>query len=60
MVVEHLTDPQRQLLVVLVTQAYVRIQHDPDMLAESDECEHLIRVLSGTDTRVMVERASQR
>jgi hypothetical protein len=55
--IEYLSDAHRQLLLVFVTQNWVRIRHDPDMIAESDECQDIIRMLSGTDTRVLVERA---
>ena len=54
--IEHMTDSHRQLLLVLATQAWVRIRHDPEMVPESDEIEAVVRMLSGTDTKVFVER----
>jgi hypothetical protein len=57
MVVEQLPDELRQLVLVLATQAYVSIKDDPDMNLHTAECQTIIRMLSGTDTRVSVERA---
>lgn len=57
MVTERFPDAHRQLLLVLVTRAYVDIQNDPEMRTQIKECRDILRRLEGTDTRVMVERA---
>jgi hypothetical protein len=54
---ERFPDAHRQLLVVLVTQAWVRIQDDPKMRDARKELLDIRRRLEGTDTRVIVERA---
>lgn len=57
MVTETMSDSERQLLIVLVTQAWVGLRHDADMLPQANELEGMLRKLSGTDTRVVCERA---
>lgn len=57
MITEQLPDEHRSLIIVLVTRAMVDIQHDPDMQAAHQECLDIIARLSGTDTRVTVQRA---
>jgi rare lipoprotein A (peptidoglycan hydrolase) len=57
MVREQLSDERRQLLLILVTQAWVRIKDDPDMDCQSEECRDILRMLSGADVRLFVERA---
>lgn len=54
---EKMPDEIRQLLVVLVTQAWVRIHHDPELQHNAQELDVALKMLSGTDTAVMVERA---
>ena len=56
-ITERLPDSHRQLIVVLVTEAWSRIRSDPEMTTQRRECEAIIRRLSGTDTRLVVERA---
>jgi hypothetical protein len=55
--VEYLTDPERQLVVVLATKAWVRMRDDADMRVHTEELESIIRKLSGVDTRVRVEKS---
>lgn len=50
-----LTDEERQLLVVLVTKAWVEIRHDSEMEKEASELESILRKISGTDKRIIVE-----
>jgi hypothetical protein len=57
MVTEYLPDAHRLLIVTLMTRAMVAIENDPEMRTETQECRDIIRRLSGTDTRVTVERA---
>ncbi len=45
---EPFTDHERMLLVVLVTQAWVRIREDPEMEAHIVELETILRKLHGT------------
>lgn len=54
---EFMTADHRQLIVVLVTQAYVRIRNDPEMRDQAAECDDLLRLLSGETTRVAVIRS---
>jgi hypothetical protein len=54
--VEYLTDPERQLIVVLATKAWVRVRDDSEMRVHTEELESIIRKLSGVDTRVRVEK----
>jgi hypothetical protein len=49
-----ITDEERQLLVVLVTKAWVEIRHDEAMQKEAAELGVLLRKLSGVDRRVTV------
>lgn len=42
----ELTTAQRQLLAVLVTQAWVRLRDDPEMEIERKECEALMLLLA--------------
>ena len=56
-VVEHLTDENRQLLVVLLTREYTRLRYDTDMQPEADELIGMIAKLTGADTVVLCERA---
>lgn len=51
----QVTDAERQLLVVLVTKAWVEIRGDIDMLAATMELETLLRKISGVDKRITVE-----
>lgn len=57
MVTEVLPDDHRTLIVNLVTQAWVEIRDDPFLATNAQECLDIISRLSGTDTRVTVERA---
>ncbi len=57
-VIETIPDAQRQLLIVLVTRAYVEIRDDLDMAAQTEECEALIKRLSGETTRLLVVRTT--
>lgn len=57
MVTEVLPDDHRTLIVNLVTQAWVEIRDDPFLSANAQECLDIMSRLSGTDTRVTVERA---
>ena len=54
---EQFPDSERQLLVVLVTQAMVRIADDAAMQAAVAECHSLLKKLSGTDTVLIARRA---
>jgi hypothetical protein len=58
MSVEQITDAERQLLVVLVTKAWVEIRSDVDMMSEALELEGLLRKINGVDKRISVENAS--
>lgn len=53
---QALTDEERQLLVVLVTQAWTRIKDyaDPIDRDNAAECEAILRKLSGVDKQVVV------
>lgn len=53
---EPLTDAERQLLVVLVSQSWVRLAPDTEMQPEAFELKNILRKLSGADTRVWVEK----
>ncbi len=57
-IIETIPDAQRQLLVVLVTRAYVEIRDDLDLAGQTTECEALIARLSGETTRLLVVRAT--
>ncbi len=57
MVIEELDDSGRQLIISLLTKVWVRVRNDPTMLENAKECEKLISILSGTDTKIKVERA---
>lgn len=57
MVSEPMSDSERQLLTVLVTQAWVAIRNDGALQPQARELENMLRKLSGTDTRVVCERA---
>ncbi len=56
-VTETLPDAHRQLIVVLVANAFVKIREDPEMNHEARELSDIIKRFSGTDTRVTIERA---
>lgn len=56
MIEEPFTDAERQLLLVLVSQAMVRIRDDAFMQHVVEECENIIRKLSGTDTVLVAQR----
>jgi hypothetical protein len=57
MIEELFTDANRQLLMVLVTQAMVRIESDPAMQAAITECHDILSKLTGTDTVLIARRA---
>ncbi len=48
---------ERQLLIVLVTQAMIRINDDPEMREQERECLGILAKLYGTDTVLMARRA---
>lgn len=52
---EYLTDMERMLVVTLVTEAWARIQGDPAMKSAAQECEGIVRKLSGVDKRASIE-----
>ena len=52
---KQFTDSQRQFLVVLVTQAWVRIKDDVDMREEAKELVGVLRMIQGADT-VLISR----
>ena len=54
---EPFTDAERQLLVVLVTKAWVEIRGDAEMASEAAELEGVLRKLSGVDTVLVARRA---
>jgi hypothetical protein len=54
---ELFTDSERQLLIVLATQAMVRIQSDPDMDHAVKELHDILSKLYGTDTILVARRA---
>lgn len=57
-VTEALMDEERMLLVVLATEALVRIKGDPEAMRNPiKELEGIIRKISGVDTRLIAERA---
>ncbi|MCK1670365.1 hypothetical protein [Bradyrhizobium sp. 150] len=58
MSVEQITDAERQLLVVLVTKAWVEIRGDVDMRSEALELAGLLRKINGVDKRLSVESVS--
>jgi hypothetical protein len=51
-----LTDSERQLLMVLVMEAMVRIASDPVMQEHVDECHNIIRKLQGVHTQVICRK----
>ena len=57
MIEEVFTDDERLLLVTLVTQAHVNIRDDPEMKHANDECNGILRKLTGTDTVLVAKRA---
>ncbi len=57
MIREVIPDEQRQLLIVMISRAYVQIKDDPEMASAAQECSDLIKRLSGTDTVLIAERA---
>lgn len=57
MIEEVFADTERQLLIVLVTQAMTRIQHDGDMERAVKECHDILSKLYGTDTVIIARRA---
>jgi hypothetical protein len=54
---EFLTDDERQLLMVFVMEAMVRISSDPAMRAHVGECDSIFRKLQGVDTVVICRKA---
>jgi hypothetical protein len=48
------TDAERQLLVMLVTKAWVEIRDDSEMKAEAKELEGILRKISGVDKLLVV------
>lgn len=50
------SEAERQLLLVLVTEAWARINADPEMQPQITECVDLIRKLSGTDTVLLARK----
>jgi hypothetical protein len=58
MVIERMSDDHRLLLITLVTQTWVRIRDDKFMATTTQECEDILRMLRGSDTRICVERSS--
>jgi hypothetical protein len=54
--VQRLTDSERQLLLVFVMEAWVRVRSDPAMQAQSSECENIISALSGVETQVICRK----
>lgn len=54
---EPFTDSERRLLIVLVLQALVRIEHDDATDEIIEECRAILAKLYGTDTVLVARRA---
>ena len=57
MVEELFSDNERQLLIVWATRALVQLRMLDDLPDAMDECESILRKLSGTDTVLVARRA---
>jgi hypothetical protein len=53
---QRLTDSERQLLMVFVMEAMVRVASDPFIQAHVDECHSIICKLQGVDTQVICRK----